>query len=148
MTTPAPSNQRVTHGHARRSGWSREFQAWVNMRKRCRSADRYVERGIKVCERWNSFENFLADMGECPPGLTIERVDNDKGYEPGNCVWATRTVQNRNTGRSRVLTVNDDTRTVAEWAELQHINPKTIIKRLQMGWTPAESVLTQVGEPR
>lgn len=56
----------------------------------------YGGRGITVCDRWQVFENFLADMGHCPKGLTLEREDNDKGYEPNNCRWATRAEQQRN----------------------------------------------------
>lgn len=77
------------------------YHAWVAMRQRCSNpnlnrAERYVGRGIKVCDRWSSFENFLADMGVRPDGLSLEREDNDGDYEPGNCKWATRSEQMRN----------------------------------------------------
>ena len=71
------------------------------MRTRCENpnATRYADyggRGITVCDRWHDFAGFLADMGEQPPGLTLDRKDNDGNYEPGNCRWATRAEQNRN----------------------------------------------------
>lgn len=89
-----------THGL---SGSSTFFR-WQAMKNRClnpRDKDwkHYGGRGITVCERWLSFEPFLADMGEAPPGMTIDRRDNDKGYEPGNCRWATMTVQANNRRR-------------------------------------------------
>jgi hypothetical protein len=83
-----------------------EWNAWVNMRQRCLNPNHtnykhYGGRGIKVCERWLDFDNFLADMGRKPdPELTLERIDNSKGYEPANCKWATMKEQSNNTRRN------------------------------------------------
>lgn len=83
------------------------YRSWQHMWVRCRSpkAKNYFGRGIIVCERWRLFANFLADMGERPEGLTLDRIDNDGNYEPGNCRWATKSEQRRNQRRppSRVL---------------------------------------------
>jgi hypothetical protein len=91
------------HGEAdlRNSKITREYKSWCSMRQRClnpnnHAYNRYGGRGIKICKRWNKYENFLADMGRCPLGLTLDRTNNDKNYTPSNCRWATRKQQANN----------------------------------------------------
>lgn len=80
---------------------SDEYHSWQRMKHRCFNEnasgyESYGGRGIKVCERWLSFQNFFADMGECPPGHTLDRINTNGDYEPGNCRWATKITQQRN----------------------------------------------------
>lgn len=116
------------------------------MLARCRNPDspgykRYGGRGIKVCERWLVFENFLADMGSRPDGMTLDRYpDNDGNYEPGNVRWATPEQQGRNRSSNRVLEFQGKSMTLTEWAELYGITKHLLWSRLDGGWEMAEAL--------
>lgn len=126
------------------------FTGWMAMLQRCSNPNnvgyrRYGARGIKVCERWQKFENFLADMGERRPGLTIDRIDVDGNYEPGNCRWATMKEQARNKSNNVMLTHNGQTKCLDEWANDPSrpagLSAKAFIGRIGEGWTIEEALL-------
>lgn len=100
----------------------------------------YGGRGIKICERWLSFDNFYADMGDPPTGQSIDRIDNDGHYTPANCRWATLRQQGRNRRNNNVIEFCGMTKSVVEWAELVGIPAATIYTRARKGW-PAERCL-------
>ncbi len=121
---------------------SPEYAVWSAMIHRCSSPldkeyKRYGGRGITVSPRWiKSFEAFLADMGHRPsPKLTIDRINNDGHYEPENCRWTTMKENSRNNRRNRMITHHGQTKCLAEWAELYHLKPQTISRRLARGWS-------------
>jgi len=117
------------------------------MKARCGNpnADAYHDygaRGITVCDAWMDFGAFHADMGEPPPGSTLERRDNALGYSPENCVWASRTEQGRNKRNNRLLTIGGETLPMSAWAERYGVKIGTIHRRLKTGWSPMAAVLT------
>jgi hypothetical protein len=142
------AKKRVTHGHCRFHTSTPEYSSWQAMHWRCRnpkyeSWDHYGGRGITVCERWHSFENFLADMGH-RPGLeyTLDRVDNDGNYEPGNVRWAPVAVQQNNRSTSKYFTFAGQTQTLSQWAGMLGIPTRTLRDRLKKGWS-VERTLTE-----
>ncbi len=115
------------------------------MLTRCTNAisenyEKYGARGIRVCDRWLRFEGFLADMGERPPDTSIDRIDPNGHYEPGNCRWASM-VEQENNKRSNVrINACGRSLTAAEWSRETGIGYQTIRKRLESGWSPDRAV--------
>src|SRR4051812_19002765 len=113
----------IKHGECRRGQESREYMIWSGIRKRiydtgCKIYPYYGGRGIKLCDRWQDFNNFLADMDRRPSkDHSIDRIDSNGDYSPENCRWATRKEQMRNKSDNVLLTLNGETYCVAEWAE-------------------------------
>ena len=123
-----------------------EHQAWRDMKHRCTNPNNpkyadYGGRGISYDPRWESFENFIADMGRRPPKHSLERRDNDGNYRPDNCYWATRTTQLRNTRANRLITWNGKTQCLAAWAEELNLGRNCLHHRLKVGW-PVERMMT------
>ncbi len=117
--------------------------AWKNMRRRCKSDPLYAGRGITVCERWLKFDNFLADMGVRPDGTSMDRIDNDRGYEPGNCRWAPIKLQNVNKRVNVNFEINGIRLCVAEWCGMLELDEDLIRSRIgRLGW-PFEKAIRE-----
>jgi hypothetical protein len=144
----------VRHGASRGGALTPEYRAWRCMLTRAKNpkiarAKHYSGRGIGVATEWDSggdgrgYERFLAHIGPKPsPGMSVDRRDNDRGYEPGNVRWATTAEQVRNKSDNRILTFGGKSACVAEWAEVTGIPCGTIRDRIgKLGW-PVERALT------
>lgn len=119
--------------------------SWASMMSRCsnpkqESSKYYLGKGVKVCERWESFDNFLADMGERPAGTTLDRINSRGDYEPSNCRWATHVEQQNNRGNNRWLSLNGETKTLAQWSRHVGLKSHVISKRLARNWTLADAL--------
>jgi len=135
---------RTVHDEARQR--TPEYEAWRAMRQRClnpkhRAYKRYGARGITICARWSNYSAFLADMGRCPPGLTLERKDNALGYGPENCIWATRKAQQRNRRNTLKVEFEGQLRPLAEIAE-ERGKPYHLVwdRVFRSGWTVEKAV--------
>lgn len=139
------------HFHTSSSGYrSKTYKSWGCMIERCYGHDpdkqkNYRDKGIKVCERWlgeHGFENFLADMGERPEGMTLDRYPNQNGnYEPGNCRWATAKQQTRNLSTNLIVRYKGEDRVLSDWLETLGLAAKglkrtTVWDRIKRGLTP------------
>jgi hypothetical protein len=132
-----------THGKANKEN---EYAIWKNMRGRCNNPNdaafyNYGGRGITVCERWNDYSNFIADMGRRPSKKhSLDRIDNTQGYSPDNCRWVTRDIQNRNKRTSKILTYNGESLNSIDMAKKYGINYQTFMSRLARGLSVADAI--------
>ena len=135
-----------THGLSRLSGeQAKIYRVWVEMRNRCSNPKNpawsyYGGRGIRVCTRWEHYDLFLVDIGPRPKGFTIERINNDGNYEPGNCKWASRAEQSCNTRQNHRLEHNGKTQGITAWAREYEIADTTVLARLRRGMSVADAL--------
>ncbi len=129
------------------------YKVWSSIIQRCTNPRNakyqdYGGRGITVCERWRDFDHFYKDVGPKPfQGAQIDRIDNDKGYLPGNVRWATRQENQRNRRANHTLTCKGVTRCIQEWSEVTGIKPNTILTRIRRGWRPEQALEIERREP-
>lgn len=137
----------TTHGAKVDKTVTPEYVVWSLMRDRCsnpsnKKFDYYGGKGIKVCQRWDDFSLFLADMGTRPPGLTIDRINADGDYEPCNCRWATRKEQSRNREYCRRVVWDGKEQLLWKLADEYGVPVHTVHQRLNRGWS-LDRTLTQ-----
>ncbi len=141
-TSRSQGKKNKTHGMSKKS----IYNIWRSMRKRCLVKSTtmyryYGGRGIKICKRWDIFENFYKDMGDRPKGLTIDRINNNKNYTPNNCRWATELEQHNNTSANIIVTFDGIKRSIAEWCRIKKINSNLVYYRKNKGMSPKNAIL-------
>lgn len=131
------------HGHAPRGRRPSIYTHFMNVKSRCtiksnKDYTRYGGRGITVCDRWlhgengkTGFECFMEDMGCRPEGTSLGRINNDEGYSPTNCEWQSAEEQANNRRNSHFLTIDGETKTIAQWSRISGISTKAILHRLK-----------------
>jgi hypothetical protein len=125
--------------------------SWRGMRSRClcksdASFKNYGGRGIRICRRWDQFENFLSDMGERPVGMTLDRIDANGDYTPENCRWATGSQQAANKREKQglgMLVFNGKTQTASEWVREYGLGQNTLSRRIRSGMSIEDALLTK-----
>jgi len=125
----------------------KEYLAWANMKKRCfdkkhNSYKNYGARGIGVCTQWlNDYAQFLKDMGRCPEGFSLDRIDVNQGYSPENCKWSSKIDQCNNTRANVFITYNGKTQTLTQWSRELNLNSKRTESRFRVGLNPEKIFL-------
>ena len=145
---------RIKKDHEHGYSTTKMYECWADMKRRCNNKNhknyhQYGGRGITIDPRWNSFKNFLADMGPKPENLTIERVDNNGPYCKSNCRWASMKEQANNKRTNVLITFKGETKTVSQWASELNMLAGTLYARIKdYGWSVEEALTTPVGQSR
>jgi hypothetical protein len=126
---------------------TKTYNIWSGVKRRCLKKDSsnyhlYGDLGVTVCDRWLDFVNFFEDMGECPEGYSLDRINAFGNYEPSNCRWATPLEQARNKKNTIYLEYKGETKPMAEWAEIKGIKRKIIENRIRIGWNTIKALET------
>lgn len=127
---------------------TKAYRAWCHIRSRCTNLNdaayvNYGGRGITVCERWQKFATFYSDMGEPAAHLTLERIDNSKGYSPENCRWGTREDQSRNRRNNILVSMDGETHPLSVWASRFGLKYATVHQRVRKyGWAAEKAIKT------
>lgn len=150
-TTPKPRSlvTRTNHGESAGGKRSAIYNAWMGMWNRTRRSRQYpTYLAVYVCAEWSSYEKFRdyvnENLGERPSNHSLDRIDNSKGYEPGNVRWTSQKQQARNRKSNTLLTIDGETRCIAEWSELTGVSSATICARRRRGLSDKEAVFTPV----
>lgn len=132
---------------------TRIYRTWRNIKNRCKNLNgkdfnRYGGRGIDICNEWLNYDIFYdwAMANGYKENLTIDRIDNNKGYEPSNCRWATMEEQSQNTSKVISITYNNETHSLSKWARITGISRQTLYTRYKKGWDIEKMLTTKVGE--
>ena len=124
------------------------YKSWVQILQRCTNPkdkrwSQYGGRGITIAPQWLDFSAFVRDMGIKPQGCSIDRIDNNGNYEPGNCRWASQQTQQNNRSNNHLLTAMGQTMTIAEWSRHSGIQWNTLWARIRAGWSAELAVSTK-----
>lgn len=134
-----------SHGASKNGRREKIYSVWLSVRNRCKNPKDpwYGSKGVKICERWNDFNNFRVDMGEMPtPFHQIDRIDSSKDYTPDNCRWATPLENSNNKRNNRLIEFGGEKMTLSQWARKLNISVQTLKNRLDMLNMPLEIALT------
>ena len=140
----------TTHGQTRNGLKTRAYRIWAHLRERCRNPNckgfkYYGGNGRDVCDRWLIFENFFEDMGECPEGMTLERIDNTKGYYKENCRWATQLEQANNKSNTHWIDYKGEIMSLPQWARRLGMQIETLRQRInKLHWSIERALTTPV----
>lgn len=134
------------HSHATRKVKSGAYRSWQAMHQRVKVDPYYV--GVVICDRWDSFEAFYADMGDRPARYTIERKDGSLGYTPDNCVWASWLTQAQNTKNTVLVTIAGQTHSINEWCRINNIGYHVIKQRRARGMSLEDAIKTPLDQSK